>query len=150
MHATSAEHLYWAHPSQCSHLSCRAPLFPGDQSGVPHWQLKAPPHHLIISCDWQPPTGRRGLFTSLCSHGTKLMIPANKNNTKREKPEKSAPGWTIWSSFGFLWRGLEKKRLCEENLRDSTETDEAAEPKQKVGAKGRLLRKASVFRKISS
>lgn len=49
--------------------------------------------------------------------------------------------------FGFLQRGLEKRRLCEENFRDSREADTAAERRQEVAAKGRLLRKAGVFRK---
>lgn len=40
----------------------------------------------------------------------------------------------LLGQFRLLWRGLERKKLCEVNFRDSIEPEEAAEPRQKVGA----------------
>lgn len=99
---TSAEHLdRLIHP--------RAPVCHAGHLCSPvtnqKWLLgawKQPPHNHIIRRDWQPPTGRRRVIYLPTFSWDKFNDPSQQNNTKREKPEKSTPGWTIWSSFGFF------------------------------------------------
>lgn len=153
MHITSAEHL--SRPIHPGAPICHAAHLcsPGGQSGAPPRWIKAarpsppsPPHHQMwLTASHRKEEGGVGvggwLFTSLCSHGTKLMIPANKIIQRGKSLRSRAPGWTIWSSFGFLKRGLEKKKLCEENFRDSGETDGAVQPREwelKGGFRGKL------------
>lgn len=69
-------------------LSCRTPLIPCDQSAASPWRPNAPSSFVI---DILPQEGGV-LFTSLCSHGTKLMIPASGIIKTGEKQEKSLAG----------------------------------------------------------
>lgn len=61
------------------------------------------------------------------------MIPA-KLIQRGIKPEKSVPGRTIWSSFGLALERIRRRRgLCEENFRDSSESQsEQHKPSLKV------------------
>lgn len=59
---------------------------------------------------------------------------SQQNNKKEVKPQEVGNGLNLLGQFRLLWRGLERKKLCEVNFRDSIEPEEAAEPRQKVGA----------------
>lgn len=106
-----ARNLSWASP-----LGPSIPVHPFvmQATSAPRWPIRSaslaakstpsPPYHQLwlTASHRKGDEGRGGLIYLLCSHGTKLMIPANRIIQRGKKPEKSAPGWTIWSSLGFL------------------------------------------------